>query len=119
MDPKDVEFFRDLLTNMLQDILKKGEETIEDMTDTVEVYADRRTGPRPNPIGPSPCGFGTGSASSSKKSRKPWNASRTAPTASAWNAGGHQRGPPQGPPVTTLCIKCKSKQEAEENLRGE
>ena len=40
MDPKDVEFFRELLNGMLQDILKKGEETIEDMTDTVEVYAD-------------------------------------------------------------------------------
>ncbi len=40
MDPKDVEYFRQLLNGMLQDILKKGEETIEDMTDTVEVYAD-------------------------------------------------------------------------------
>ena len=40
MDQKDLDFFRQYLSEALQDIFKKGEETIEDMTDTVEVYAD-------------------------------------------------------------------------------
>ena len=40
MESKDLDVFRVILNQMLEDILRKGEETIEDMTDTREVYAD-------------------------------------------------------------------------------
>ena len=40
MEAKDIQFFRDMLNSMLEDILQKGQATIDDMTETVEVYAD-------------------------------------------------------------------------------
>ena len=40
MDAKDIQYFRDTLTEMLDDILQKNQETIEDMTESGEVYAD-------------------------------------------------------------------------------
>ncbi len=40
MDAKDLQYFKDVLNGMLDDILKKSEETIEDMTESGEVYAD-------------------------------------------------------------------------------
>ena len=37
MEAKDIQFFRDMLKSMLEDILQKGQATIDDMTETVEV----------------------------------------------------------------------------------
>ena len=40
MEAKDHQFFKDMLKGMLDDTLKKSEETIEDMNESGEVYAD-------------------------------------------------------------------------------
>ena len=40
MDAKDLQFFKDMLNGMLDDTLRKSEATIEDMTESGEVYAD-------------------------------------------------------------------------------
>ncbi len=40
MEQKELEFFRGTLNQMLDDILQKGQETIEDMTESGETYAD-------------------------------------------------------------------------------
>lgn len=40
MDPKDIEFFHTHLTEMLDGIVRQGDETIEDLNDTGETYAD-------------------------------------------------------------------------------
>lgn len=59
MDHKDLEFFRKLLSDMLEEAQQKGDSTIEELTDSNEVFADRRTGPRPNPTAPLPCASAT------------------------------------------------------------
>ena len=40
MDHKDLEFFRNLLNQMLEEAQQKGDSTLEEMTDSNEVFAD-------------------------------------------------------------------------------
>ena len=40
MEQKDLEYFRNLLNDMLEEALKQGELTLEDMTDNNEIFAD-------------------------------------------------------------------------------
>ena len=40
MDQKDIEYFRKLLTTMLEEAKQKGDSTIEELTDSNEVFAD-------------------------------------------------------------------------------
>ena len=40
MDQKDIEYFRKLLTSMLEEAKQKGDSTIEELTDSNEVFAD-------------------------------------------------------------------------------
>ena len=40
MDHKDLEFFRKLLSDMLEEAQQKGDSTIEELTDSNEVFAD-------------------------------------------------------------------------------
>ena len=40
MEAKDLEFFREYLTKMIDDIQRQGEATIEEMSDNVEYYSD-------------------------------------------------------------------------------
>ena len=40
MEAKDLEFFREYLTQMIDDIQRQGEATIEDMSENVEYYSD-------------------------------------------------------------------------------
>ena len=120
MDPKDVEFFRELLNGMLQDILKKGEETIEDMTDTVEVYAD----PADRATAESDRAFTLRLRDRERRLIK-----KVKEALDRIDDGTYGECVECGEdisvarlkarPVTTLCIKCKSKQEADENLRGD
>ena len=61
MDHKDLEYFRKLLTGMLEEAQQKGDSTLEELTDSNEVFADpadRATAES----GPFPCAFATGSA---------------------------------------------------------
>ncbi|MDR3320299.1 MAG: RNA polymerase-binding protein DksA [Desulfovibrio sp.] len=40
MKHNDLEFFRSLLTNMLEEAQQRGDSTLEDMTDSNEIFAD-------------------------------------------------------------------------------
>ena len=40
MDHKDLEYFRKLLTGMLEEAQQKGDSTLEELTDSNEVFAD-------------------------------------------------------------------------------
>lgn len=120
MDPKDIDMFRELLNNMLQDILRKGEETIEDMTDTVEVYAD----PADRATAESDRAFTLRLRDRERRLIKKINAAIERIEDGTFGECvecGEDISVPRlkARPVTTLCIKCKSKQEAEEDIRGE
>jgi DnaK suppressor protein len=120
MDPKDIDMFRELLNNMLQDILRKGEETIEDMTDTVEVYAD----PADRATAESDRAFTLRLRDRERRLIKKINAAieriEDGSFGECVECGEDiSVARLKARPVTTLCIKCKSKQEAEEDIRGE
>jgi len=120
MDAKDIAYFRELLERMLQDILKKGEETIEDMTDTVEVYAD----PADRATVESDRSFTLRLRDRERRLIKKIQEAIERIDDGSYGACedcGEDIGVPRlkARPVTTLCIKCKSKEEAEEDLRGE
>ncbi|MBF0481918.1 MAG: RNA polymerase-binding protein DksA [Desulfovibrionaceae bacterium] len=120
MDAKDIAYFRELLEKMLQDILKKGEETIEDMTDTVEVYAD----PADRATVESDRSFTLRLRDRERRLIKKIQEAIERIDDGSYGACedcGEDIGVPRlkARPVTTLCIKCKSKEEAEEDLRGE
>ena len=40
MEQKDIEYFRTLLNNMLEAAQHKGDSTLEDLTDSNELFAD-------------------------------------------------------------------------------
>jgi DnaK suppressor protein len=120
MDSKDVEYFRQLLNGMLQDILKKGEETIEDMTDTVEVYAD----PADRATAESDRAFTLRLRDRERRLIKKIKEAIERIDDGTYGdcvECGEEISIPRlkARPVTTLCIKCKSRQEDEENLRGD
>ena len=49
MEQKDIEYFRTLLNNMLEEAQHKGDSTLEDLTDSNELFADfHRPGCPPN-----------------------------------------------------------------------
>ena len=120
MDPKDVEFFRELLNGMLQDILKKGEETIEDMTDAVEVYAD----PADRATAESDRAFTLRLRDRERKLIKKIQQALTRIEEGEFGVCvecGEEIGTARlkARPMTTLCINCKSKQEEDEMVRGD
>ena len=120
MDPKDVEFFRQLLNDILQDILKKGEETIEDMTDTVEVYAD----PADRATAESDRAFTLRLRDRERKLIKKIQQALTRIEEGEFGVCvecGDDIGIARlkARPMTTLCINCKSKQEQDEQVRGD
>jgi DnaK suppressor protein len=120
MEQKDLDFFRQFLHDSLQDILKKGEETIEDMTDTVEVYAD----PADRATAESDRAFTLRLRDRERKLiRKIQEAQERIEdgTYGICEECGEDISVARlkARPVTTLCIKCKARQEADEGLRGE
>lgn len=120
MDPKDLEMFRQLLNGMLDDILRKGEETLEDMTDTREVYAD----PADRATAESDRSFTLRLRDRERKLiKKIQEAIQRLEdgTYGICEECGDEIGVPRlrARPVTTLCIACKSRQEEEESMRGD
>ncbi|WP_461209238.1 RNA polymerase-binding protein DksA [Desulfocurvus sp. DL9XJH121] len=120
MDAKDIEFFRQHLNGMLDDILRKGEETIEDMTETREVYAD----PADRATAESDRSFTLRLRDRERKLiKKIQQALHRIDDGSFGQCEecGDEIGVERlkARPVTTLCINCKSKQEEEEKVRGD
>lgn len=120
MEAKDIEYFRNHLNQMLDDILRKGEETIEDMTETREVYAD----PADRATAESDRSFTLRLRDRErkliKKIQQALHRIEDGSFGECEECGGDigvER--LKARPVTTLCINCKSRQEEEEKVRGD
>lgn len=120
MEQKDIDAFRELLTSMLDEVLQKSDATIEDMTDTMEVFAD----PADRATMESDRAFVLRLRDRERKLiKKIQNALQRLEdgTYGVCDECGEDISIPRlkARPVTKLCIHCKSKQEEEETLRGD
>jgi len=120
MQPADIEYFRDLLKKMRDEIQKKGEDTIEDMTEDVQVYAD----PADRATAESDRAFTLRLRDRDRKLIRKINEALERIEDGSFGICeecGEEIGIPRlkARPVTTLCIKCKSRQEEEEALLGD
>jgi DnaK suppressor protein len=120
MEPKDIEYFEQLLKGMLDDILRQGEETLEDMTDSGEVYAD----PADRATAESDRAFTLRLRDRERKLIKKIQEALQRIEDGSYGVCedcGEDISVPRlkARPVTTLCIQCKSKREDEENQRGD
>lgn len=120
MDTKDLEFFRTHLTDMLSSMAQQGDETIEDMTDTVEVYAD----PADRATAETDRAFTLRLRDRERRLIKKIQEALERiddGTFGICDECGEDISIPRlkARPVTTLCIHCKSRQEEDENLRDE
>lgn len=120
MEAKDIQFFRDMLNSMLEDILQKGQATIDDMTETVEVYAD----PADRATAESDRAFTLRLRDRERKLIKKIQQALTRIEEGEFGLCvecGEEIGTARlkARPMTTLCINCKSKQEEDEMVRGD
>ena len=120
MEAKDIQFFRDMLNSMLEDILQKGQATIDDMTETVEVYAD----PADRATAESDRAFTLRLRDRERKLIKKIQQALTRIDDGEFGVCvecGEEIGIARlkARPMTTLCINCKSKQEEDEMVRGD
>ncbi|SDN62086.1 transcriptional regulator, TraR/DksA family [Desulfonauticus submarinus] len=117
MQPQDYEFFRNMLLEMKNEILAKGESTLEDMSEDVEVYAD----PADRATAESDRAFTLRLRDRDLKLVKKIDEALARiedGTFGICEECGEEIGLARlkARPVTTLCIQCKSKQEEEEAL---
>jgi DnaK suppressor protein len=120
MNPNDLEFFDKLLKETLRDLSQRGSETLDEMTDNREIHAD-------------PADRATMETDRSFMLRLRDRERKLIPKIQEALAR-IQNGTYgvcedcgedisierlKARPVTTLCIKCKSQREKEEQLRGE
>ncbi|MBN2140193.1 MAG: RNA polymerase-binding protein DksA [Desulfovibrionaceae bacterium] len=120
MEAKDIEYFRNLLSGMLDDILQKSQETLEDMTESGEVYAD----PADRATAESDRAFTLRIRDRERKLIKKIQQAVQRIDDGVFgqcSECGGEIGTARlkARPMTTLCIKCKSKQEEEEKVRGD
>ena len=120
MEQKDLEYFRDLLSNMLEEALKQGEMTLEDMTDNNEMFAD----PADRATLESDRAFTLRIRDRERRLiKKIHDALQRMEngTFGYCESCGDDIGVARlkARPVTRLCINCKSKQEEDEQVRGD
>ena len=120
MDQKDIEYFRKYLKDALDDMLKQGEATIEDMTGSVENYAD----PADRATAESDRAFTLRIRDRERRLIRKIQAARQRiddGTYGICEECGDEISIPRlkARPVTRLCINCKAKQEEDEHLRGD
>ena len=120
MDQKDLEYFRALLTGQLEDTLKQGDMTLATMTDSTELFAD----PADRATMESDRTFTLRIRDRERKLIKNIRGALTRldnGTYGICEECGEDIGVPRlkARPMTKLCINCKSKQEEDEQLRGE
>lgn len=120
MEQKDLDFFHNMLNKMLAEALQKSEETIEDMTDSGEVFAD----PADRATHESDRAFTLRLRDRERRLiRKIQDALQRIEDGEygLCEECGEEIGIPRlkARPVTKLCIMCKSKQEEEESVRGD
>ncbi len=120
MKSKDIEYFRETLTNTLNEILEKNQETLEDMTESGEVYAD----PADRATAESDRSFTLRLRDRERKLiKKIQQALKRIDDGSFGICAdcGDEISVPRlkARPMTTFCIQCKSKQEEDEKVRGD
>lgn len=120
MEQKDIDFFKEMLTEMMDEALKQSDSTIEDMTDSNEVCAD----PADRATVESDRAFTLRIRDRERKLIKKIKSALQRiedGTYGACEECGDDIGVPRlkARPVTKLCINCKSKQEEDEQLRGD
>ena len=120
MNAKDIEFFRNHLNEMLQGILRQGEDTLEDMSENRESYAD----PADRASAESDRTFTLRLRDRDRKLIKKIEEALQRiedGTFGVCEECGEDIGTARlkARPVTTLCIECKSRREEEERLRGD
>jgi len=120
MEAKDIQFFREMLNAMLDESLQKGQATIDDMTETVEVYAD----PADRATAESDRAFTLRLRDRERKLIKKITQAIQRIEDGEYGVCvdcGEDIGIARlkARPLTTLCINCKSKQEEDEMVRGD
>ncbi|MDQ7834102.1 MAG: RNA polymerase-binding protein DksA [Humidesulfovibrio sp.] len=120
MEAKDIQFFREMLNAMLDESLQKGQATIDDMTETVEVYAD----PADRATAESDRAFTLRLRDRERKLIKKITQAIQRIEDGEYGVCvdcGEDIGIARlkARPMTTLCINCKSKQEEDEMVRGD
>ncbi len=120
MEQQHIDYFKELLSTMLDEALQKGEATIEDMTDSPEVFAD----PADRATAESDRAFTLRLRDRERKLIKKIQNALDRLEKGEYGICEEcgedisvQR--LKARPVTKLCINCKSRQEDEENQRGE
>ncbi|NCC25950.1 MAG: RNA polymerase-binding protein DksA [Deltaproteobacteria bacterium] len=120
MNPSDLEYFKNLLEKQIEEIQSVSVNTLEDMSESVENYAD----PADRASAESDRTFTLRLRDRDRKLIKKIRAALTRIEKGEFGICedcGDDIGIPRlkARPVTTLCIKCKSRQETEEKLRGD
>lgn len=120
MEQKDIDFFKDMLAEMMEEALKQSDSTIEDMNDSNEVCAD----PADRATVESDRAFTLRIRDRERKLIKKVQSALQRiedGTYGVCEDCGEGIGVARlkARPVTKLCINCKSKQEEDEQLRGD
>lgn len=120
MDQQQLEYFRNLLTSMLAEAQQKGDSTIEELTDSNEIFAD----PADRATVESDRAFTLRIRDRERRLIKKIREALVRMdngTYGICEECGEEIGVSRlkARPVTRLCINCKSKQEEDERLRGD
>jgi len=120
MNQADIEAFREILKKMRQEILEQGEDTLEDMTEEREIYAD----PADRASAESDRAFTLRLRDRDRKLIRKIDEALDRIEEGTYGicedcGEDISRARLKARPVTTLCIKCKSRQEQKEALHGE
>ena len=120
MEQKDIEYFRTLLNNMLEEAQHKGDSTLEDLTDSNELFAD----PADRASAESDRAFTLRIRDRERRLIRKIQAAiqrLDEGTYGICEDCGEDISIPRlkARPVPKLCINCKARQEEGENIRGE
>ena len=120
MEHQELEFFRKLLSSMLEEAQQKGDSTLEELTDSNEVFAD----PADRATAESDRSFTLRIRDRERRLIRKIQAALQRIDDGSYGICeecGEGIGVPRlkARPVTKLCINCKSKQEEDEHLRND
>jgi DnaK suppressor protein len=120
VEHQELEYFRKLLTSMLEEAQQKGDSTLEELTDSNEVFAD----PADRATAESDRSFTLRIRDRERRLIRKIQAALQRIDDGSYGICedcGEDIGVPRlkARPVTKLCINCKSKQEEDEHLRSE
>lgn len=120
MDHNDLTYFRNLLSTMLEEAQQKGDSTIEELTDSNEIFAD----PADRATAESDRAFTLRIRDRERRLIRKIQAALQRMSEGTYGIC-EECGEDisiarlKARPVTRLCINCKARQEEDEHLRGE